>query len=127
MKKFIYKHIQIIALFAMMIISGVSCRRGNSTTISMRDDNNSQTIEYSGRVVFGTDHRSIESISKKGYVKFERNGKKVGAEAGTNGKISYEFDGGSPVQVLDEGQKLFVADAVQTIIKERSKLQAIKN
>ncbi|WP_374950189.1 hypothetical protein [Mucilaginibacter sp.] len=127
MKRFIYRHIQSFGLIGMMLISMVSCRRGSTTVIRTSDDNNSQTIEYSGRVVFSRDQRSIDNISKDGHVKFERNGKKVEAVSGKTGRVVYEFDGDSPVSNLSTDQKQFVAEAVQTIIRERKKLQARKN
>jgi hypothetical protein len=127
MKKFISKNIQTIALILLMLMSFISCRRGNRTIIETNDGSASQKIEYSGRIVFSQDQTRIESIAKGGYVKFTRNGRSVEAKNGHNGKVAYEFNGDSEVNVLDDNQKQFLSDAIKTIIKERAKLRANKN
>ena len=124
MKKFINKHIQTIALALLMLTSAVSCRRGSTTHISTSDGSNSQTIEYSGKIVFTADQTGIEHISKGGHLKFERNDRELEIESGKGGKLEYEFDGDDKISTLSNEQKQFVAQAVKTIIKERSRLQA---
>jgi hypothetical protein len=127
MKKFISKNIQTIALVLLMLMSFISCRRGNRTTIETNDGSSSQKIEYAGRIIFSQDQTRIESIAKGGYVKFTRNGKSVEAELGRDGKVTYEFNGDSKVNVLDDDQKQFMSFAIKTIIKERAKLRGNKN
>jgi glycine betaine/choline ABC-type transport system substrate-binding protein len=108
-------------------MSFISCRRGNRTTIETNDGSSSQKIEYLGRIVFSEDQTRIESIAKGGYVKFTRNGRSVEAKNGHDGKVAYEFNGDSEVNVLDDDQKQFLSYAIKTIIKERAKLRANKN
>jgi hypothetical protein len=127
MKKFISKNLQTIALVLLMLMSFISCRRGNRTTIETNDGSSSQKIEYLGRIVFSEDQTRIESIAKGGYVKFTRNGRSVEAKNGHDGKVAYEFNGDSEVNVLDDDQKQFLSYAIKTIIKERAKLRANKN
>ena len=122
MKKFITKNVQTICLALLTMLSVVSsCRRGNTN-----DGSSSQKIEYAGRIIFNQDKTGIESISRNGYIKFAKNNRKVAAEAGPDGRISYQFDGGDKVNTLSLQQKQFLAEAVKTIIKERSKLLARK-
>jgi hypothetical protein len=127
MKKFINKHIQTIALVLLMLMSFISCRRGNRTTIETNDGSTSQKIEYAGRIAFSEDLTRIESIAKGGYVKFTYNGRSVEAKNGHDGKVAYEFDGDSKVNTLNADQKQFLGFAIKTIIKERAKLRANKN
>ena len=124
MKKFISKHMQTITLALLMLTSAVSCRRGSTTHISTSDGRNSQTIEYSGKIVFTADQTGIEHITKGGYLKFERDDRELEVEPGKGGKLEYEFDGDDKINVLSDDQKRFVAEAVKTIIKERARLQA---
>ncbi|MFA6084509.1 hypothetical protein [Mucilaginibacter sp.] len=125
MKKFISKNIQTIALVLLMLMSFVSCRRSNTTTIVTSDGSTSQKIEYVGRIVFSQDQTRIENIAKGGYVKFTRDDRSVEAEPGWNGKIAYRFNGDSKVDVLTDDQKQFLSYAIKTIIKERAKLRAV--
>jgi hypothetical protein len=127
MKKFISKNIQTIALVLLMLMSFISCRRGNRTTIETNDGSSSQKIEYAGRIVFSPDQTRIESIAKGGYVKFTRDGKSVEAKNGHDGKVAYEFDGDSEVNKLTDDQKQFLGFAIKTIIQERAKLRGNKN
>ncbi len=76
-----------------------------------------------GKAVFDENGKNIERIFDRGYLEFEQNGRKFKAKDNGHGKISYEFDGGSPVTELDLYQKEFVAEAVTKIVKARAKLK----
>src|SRR4051812_12817582 len=124
MKNFISKHLQTIALVLLMLMSVISCRRGNRTTIETTDGSTSQKIEYAGRIVFNRDQTQIESIAKDGYIKYTYNGRSVQAKNGHDGKVAYQFNGDSKVSILDNDQKQFLSYAIKTIIKERAKVRA---
>lgn len=121
------KKLTIIAFSAMLLMVTTACHMGTQTTISTETDTLSQKIEYAGRVVFTQDQKAIESISKGGYLKFAKNGKKLQAENDDNGKLTYEFDGSSNIQTLSAEQKQFLAEAIKVVIKERAKLKAENN
>ena len=122
MNNFIRKHIQTIGLVGLTLISAVSCRRANSTRIFSDDGTNSQTIQYAGRIIFNPEQTEIESISKGGFLKYERNDNEMEAEPDNNGKVTYEFDGGSKITTLTTSQKQVVAEVIRAVIKARAKL-----
>ncbi|MFD0767035.1 hypothetical protein ACFQZI_19415 [Mucilaginibacter lutimaris] len=122
MKK-ITKTVGNIAMALIMLAASSACDWGKSTTIVNKTDNLYQKIKYSGRVVFAENNKGIERITDNGYLEFEQNGRTFKAKDNGHGKISYEFDGGSPVTELDIHQKEFVAEAVTEIVKARGKMK----
>jgi hypothetical protein len=77
----IYKKMQLVVLGIALAAITTSCRHGRSTTIVESDNGDTKRIEYSGKVVFSKDKTGIDYISEGGYVKFERNGKKIEVES----------------------------------------------
>ena len=123
----IYKKMQIAVLAVALAAITTSCHYGRGTTIISSDDNGStKRIEYSGKVVFSKDKTGIDYISEGGYVKFERNGKKIEAEGDSKGKIVYDYDGGYGTTELNADGKQFLAEAVQEITRQQEKVAADK-
>jgi hypothetical protein len=122
----IYKKMQLAVLGIAFAAITTSCHHGRSTTIVESDNGNTKRIEYSGKVVFSKDKTGIDYISEGGYVKFERNGKKIAAEGDSKGKVIYEYDGGYGTTELNPDAKQFLAEAVQEITRQQEKVAADK-
>lgn len=125
MKMSMYKKMQLIVLGIAFAAIITGCNHRGTTIISTDTDGATKRIEYSGQVVFNKDKTGIDYISEGGYVKFERNGRKIKAE-NEKGKIVYDYDGGYGTTVLDANGKQFLAEAVQDISREREKIAAKK-
>ncbi|QHS56240.1 hypothetical protein GWR56_12100 [Mucilaginibacter sp. 14171R-50] len=121
------KRIQIIALVLVMLSAITACLPGKSTTIVNKTDNLTQKIKYSGKIVFTLDKTAIEHISDGGYLEFEENGEGFTASSDSHGKVAYEFNNDGKVNELNEGQKQFLAHAVNIIVKEQQKLKPGNN
>jgi hypothetical protein len=118
--KRILKTIATFALASAMLSAIPACKRSRSTTIVHRTDNESETIKYSGRIMFNAAQTGIEKISNGGYLEFEKNGNKFKAENDTHGSITYLFNGDTKVNLLSDDQKQLVASAVKAVMKERA-------
>nr|WP_294941251.1 hypothetical protein [uncultured Mucilaginibacter sp.] len=121
----IYKKMQLAVLGIALAAITTSCRHGRSTTIVESENGDTKRIEYSGKVVFSKDKTGIDYISEGGYVKFERNGKKIEAES-KKGKIVYGYDGGYGTTKLNADAKQLLAEAVQEITRQQEKVAADK-
>jgi hypothetical protein len=122
----IYKKMQLAVLGIAFAAITTSCHHGRGTTIVESDNGNTKRIEYSGKVVFSKDKTGIDYISEGGYVKFERNGKKIEAEGDSKGKVVYDYDGGYGTTELNADGKQFLAEAVQEITRQQEKIAADK-
>ncbi|TFF30452.1 hypothetical protein [Mucilaginibacter psychrotolerans] len=119
-----YKKMQAVVLGLALMAITTSCRQNSTTVIETDDNGSTKRIEYSGQVVFSKDKTGIDYISKGGYVKFERNGRKIEAENDSKGKVTYKYDGGDGVAVLGADGKQFLAQAMQEISREQDKIRA---
>ncbi|HEK20743.1 MULTISPECIES: hypothetical protein [unclassified Mucilaginibacter] len=113
--------ILIIAIGAMASMAG--CNRGRSTRIVSATDGHRQEIKYSGSVVFTPDSTGIAHISRKGFLFFDEDGKKLRAESSDKNQVVYSFDGDGFVNQLSAEQKEFLAHAVKAVIRERARLR----
>ena len=118
-----YKKLQAVVLGLAFMALTTSCSHRNTTIIATDDNGQTKRIEYSGQVVFSKDKTGIDYISDGGYVKFERNGRKIEAE-NEKGKVVYNYDGGYKAAVLNADGKQFLAEAVQEISREQEKIRA---
>lgn len=110
-----------ISVSVALLLGMAACQQGKTTSMVTKSDNLYQKISYSGRVVFNKDQTGIESIAKDGFVKFERNGRKMEAETDGKGSIVYDFDDADNVTNLNPAQQQFVTSAVKAIVKERNR------
>ncbi len=108
----------LIAIALSLIIISAACDMGKGhRIISVKNDNVSLKIEYSGTVIFNDDETGIESISSGGYVKYSKNGKKLEAKNNRRGEITYElYDRGKKLSMQDDNRK-FLAEAIKEMMK----------
>ena len=110
------KKMRILLLLVAAICLTVSACRRHSTIIET-GDNYYMKIEYSGSVHFSIDGRTITGISHGGYLKYQRNEKKLEARNDGNGGVRFELlDYGDPVAPKD--QKAFIANAVRVMLQK---------
>lgn len=88
----------------------------NNYTISVNNESGSLKIEVKGNIVFNSDETAIATISKGGYLRYKKNGEKLTAEPGDDGKINYAYNGGNKTPVLDNEGVSFLAEALKTMI-----------
>jgi len=125
------KKIAIALIFFSNIIFSCTSQRGNSVSISTeRDDNGKRgkttvnvTDEYGSvsfvtteDVVFNEDETGVERFKEGGSLKFKKDGNKLTAETGDDGKIYYSYNGGAATQVLNEEGNKFLIKAIKTMI-----------
>src|ERR1700738_2887390 len=97
--------------------AGYAHKHDNDGNITVRSDNYSEEIHWSGKVKLSDDEKSIASISPGGYLKFRENDTKLSAESNLEGEISYTlFDGQKSLTLNDSGQR-FVAAVLQKMIR----------
>src|SRR5579871_770793 len=108
------KQLQFITVFCVIIVA-MSCHRGNSIMISNGNDN--LTINYSGDIKFNDEETTIASISRNGFLKYQKNDKKLFAENDLQGGIKYEmYNDGNKLDPGSEQGKLFLADVVKSMV-----------
>ena len=117
-----------ISLCCLIIFSGKSQSSSSSTsittddkkgsyTISINDGLGSLKIEASGEISFNETETAIENLSEDGYIRYKKNGKKITAEKGSDGKIYYTYNGGAKTQALNEEGNKFLMDAIRVMIE----------
>lgn len=91
--------------------------QNNNYTITVNDESGSLKIEVEGNIVFNDNETAIKSMSKEGYLRYKKNGKKLTAEPGNDGKIYYAYNGGEKTLMLNNEGSRFLAEAVKTMIE----------
>jgi hypothetical protein len=86
------------------------------TSVVITDENGSLNFVATEDIVFNEDETAIERFGDDGSLKFKRDGKKLTAETGSDGKIYYTFNGGAKTQVLNEEGAKFLAKAIRIMI-----------
>src|SRR5436190_8159909 len=126
------KKLIITSVFFTSIILSCNSQRNNSsvsissddddhgkrgkTTVTVNDENGSISFVTTGDIVFNEEETAIEKFTDDGSLKFKKDGRKLTAETGDDGKIYYVYNGGTKTQVLDEEGSKFLAKAIQTMI-----------
>jgi hypothetical protein len=108
----------IAILVAGMIFLAACTFSGKHTTIVEKSDNHYLRIEYAGHVSFNGDGTAIRSISRDGYVEYQRDDKKLEAKNNGNGGISYELYDGYQKLSMDERGREFIAEAVRVMMQK---------
>jgi hypothetical protein len=108
----------IAILVAGMIFLAACTFGGKHTTIVEKSDNHYLRIEYAGHVSFNEDGTAIRSISRDGYVEYQRDDKKLEAKNNGNGGISYELYDGYQKLSMDERGREFIAEAVRVMMQK---------
>ena len=126
MKKIIFTY-----LFAGCFILSCRSQKGHSSvsyssdgnggkgqhSISINDDNGYLEVKYTGDIIFNEEETAIKSISPNGYIRYKRNGKKIEATAGENGRIEYEVNGGDKKTDLNNDEALLLTSAIKMLIR----------
>jgi len=108
-----------IAVLVAGMIFLAACTFGKRhTTIVEKSDNHYLRIEYAGHVSFNDDGTAIRSISRDGYVEYQRDDKKLEAKNNGNGGISYELYDGYQKLSMDERGREFIAEAVRVMMQK---------
>jgi hypothetical protein len=107
----------------VLIVAGLlflaACTFGKRhTTIVEKSDGHYLRIEYAGQVSFNRDGTAISSISRNGYVEYQKDNKKLEAKNNGNGGVSYELYDGYEKLGMDERGKEFIAEAVQIMMQK---------
>jgi hypothetical protein len=107
----------------VLIVAGLlflaACTFGKRhTTIVEKSDGHYLRIEYAGQVSFNRDGTAISSISRNGYVEYQKDNKKLEAKNNGNGGVSYELYDGYEKLSMDERGKEFIAEAVQIMMQK---------
>ena len=124
------KKLMIIAVFFSSIMLSCSSQRTSSsvsidtddhgkrgkTTVTINDENGSISFVTTEDIVFNEDETAIERFGRDGSLKFKKDGKKLTAETGDDGRIYYTYNDGAKTQVLNEEGSKFLAKAIQTMI-----------
>jgi hypothetical protein len=125
------KKIAITILFFSSIILSCTSQRGNSvsisterddngkpgkTTVNVTDEHGSVSFVTTEDVVFSEDETGVETFKEGGSLKFKKDGNKLTAETGDDGKIYYSYNGGAATQVLNEEGNKFLVKAIKTMI-----------
>jgi GH24 family phage-related lysozyme (muramidase) len=88
-----------------------------ASTLRINDGFNDQQIKYRGKIKFNDDETAIESMSRRGYIKYTTNDKELNAELNKQGQIEYElYDDGAKVSINDVAGKKILAEAIKEII-----------
>ena len=66
-----------------------ACRRGNMMVVNNGDYK--LTVRYDGEIEISDDETDFESISPRGYIKYNKNGSHMYAEGNNHGDVSYEL------------------------------------
>lgn len=105
----------LFSLVVLFIFAAACHHRGN--TIVVNDGISKLKINYSGEIRFTDDELAIQSISPEGYLRYQKNDKKVFAVRDLNGRIKYEFyDQGRKLTEEDPDARKMLAEAIQEMI-----------
>jgi len=108
-----------IALLVTGMLFLAACTFGRRhTTIVEKSNGHYLRIEYAGHVSFNRDGTAISSISRDGYVEYQKDDKKLEAKNNGNGGVSYELYDGYDKLGLDGRGKEFIAEAVQVMLQK---------
>ncbi|QKJ32097.1 hypothetical protein HQ865_20790 [Mucilaginibacter mali] len=115
------KKIHILLLAVSVSVMITACHRGKRTTINNSDGVNNIHLQYSGRIVFADDNKSISSMSPDSYFEFKRNDEELSAKSDNKGHIIYELSNGAKSTTLDEKGKQLMLEAAKEIAKAQGK------
>ena len=108
-----------IALIVAGMLFLAACTFGRRhTTIVEKSNDHYLRIEYAGQISFNRDGTAISSISRDGYVEYQKDSKKLEAKNNGNGGVSYELYDGYEKLGMDERGKEFIAEAVQVMLQK---------
>lgn len=119
-----------VALLAMLVmaqdvygqsVSISSSRNGDRYRFTQKRGSNKLDIEYDGKIEFAEDDKSIESISRGGYLRIRKssfgNRREVLAEAGSGGTVEYQFWSGRRRVDDDAEAREWLADVLVEVIR----------
>jgi deoxyribose-phosphate aldolase len=86
-------------------------------SIIINDDNGSLEVKYTGEISFNEEETAIRSISRDGYLKFKKNGRKLVVTADDNGLPVYEINGADKKNTLNDDEKAFLTEAIKVMIE----------
>ena len=86
-------------------------------SIMINDDNGSLELKYTGDISFNDDETIIKNISRDGYLKYKRNGKKLVVSADERGNMLYEINDGEKKSTLTDDEKSFLTEAIKVMIE----------
>ncbi len=103
------------AVVLILLFVGYACQRGN--TISIYNGTDNIRVNYWGTIKFNDDETAITSISKGGFLRYQKNNERLFAVPLKEGGMKYilRIDGKEIEKDGSEGQKL-MANAVKTMI-----------
>ena len=107
-------------LILALLFTIIACHRGRHVIISTQNNDVSIKIEYYGTIILNNDQSRIESISRNGYINYNKNGNQLYAAPDDNGNVFYEVNG-DKTQSLDNKGRQLLAEAVKIIAKEQGK------
>ena len=108
-----------IALLVAVMLFLAACTFGKRhTTIVEKSNDHYLRIEYAGHISFNENGTAIRSISRDGYVEYQRDSKKLEAKNNGNGGISYELYDGYEKLGMDERGREFIAEAVRVMMQK---------
>jgi len=110
------KTIRNLTLLLAILIVTASCHHFGSRIVV---DNGKDRIEIesSGEIRFTDDESTIQSISKNGHLRYQKNDQKLYAGYTNKGDLKYElFDDGKKLNPESPEGKKFIADAIQQMI-----------
>ncbi len=123
------KNSALIVCFFVLGISSTNCQhrvstsRTTSKSVSRTesktviiDDNLFLEIQYEGEVKFNEGETAIASLPADGYIKYNKNGKKLTVESGMGGIILYGINGRTKKSTLDNEEQLFVTAVIKEMI-----------
>jgi hypothetical protein len=112
------KNLKITIAALGFITLAFACRMNTRHVIITDGDNsNSTRIEYSGRAYFNMEGTAITHITPHGFVKYKRDGQELLAKSDNHGDVIYSVNDNRGQKELSGGEKLFLARAVQDMIK----------
>lgn len=88
----------------------------NASTITIKGDDFTEEINYTGKIELNEDETSVKSISAGGYIRYTKNEKKIAAEGNPNGGITYAFYNEGEKVSMAEGGDEFLAEAISEMI-----------
>lgn len=128
-KKIIMKKIFFAGLFSLTLLNTVHAQEKKSSnsyiisntdnnnrhTISIKDDNGSLDITYTGDISFTEEETAIKSLSQGAVLTYKKDNASLRVTE-ENGQLWYEVNGGAKKLSLDSRESALLADAVKTMI-----------
>ncbi|HLK27866.1 MAG TPA: hypothetical protein VKT28_04750 [Puia sp.] len=94
----------------------VSTNNGHSS-ISITDDKLNFSFSYStGDISFTDDEKGFKSFPNDGFLRYQKDGKRLIVTTDASGKIAYEINGGDKKTTLSEDEKELVANVIKVMI-----------